>query len=318
LTVLSGRLNAWAQLVRLPNVFTVLADVSAAFLLASGSAQPVGRLVFVLLAGVCLYWAGMILNDVADVELDREQRPGRPLPSGDISLGAAWTAGQILLGAGVLLAAIAGLMPAAGEPPTYGPALIAIALAFAIVAYNGMLKRTPLAPAVMGLCRFFSFLLGASAVAFSMPPGPIFPAYIVVAAAGFGIYVMGITRMARQEALVSDRAPLAVGLMVAMLGLGTMAYSPLVAPADVRFHVDPGGPFVLLIGLLAFSVLLRGLRVLFDPTPERLQMMIRVALLSLIPLAAAFAMLGAGPGYGLAIFALVVPAILLAVRLRVT
>ena len=82
-------LAAWAQLVRLPNVFTVLADVGAAFLLVAHGPQPAGRFVVVLLAGVALYWGGMILNDVFDVQQDIEERPSRPIPAGHIGLGSA-------------------------------------------------------------------------------------------------------------------------------------------------------------------------------------------------------------------------------------
>ena len=88
---------AWAQLVRLPNVFTVLADVSAAFLLVSQGPYPVGRFVLVVLAGVALYWAGMVLNDVFDIDRDRQERPARPIPAGQIPLGQAKAAGWGLL-----------------------------------------------------------------------------------------------------------------------------------------------------------------------------------------------------------------------------
>ena len=39
-------------------------------------------------ASVFLYLAGMVLNDVYDVEIDRRERPDRPLPSGRIPV--AW------------------------------------------------------------------------------------------------------------------------------------------------------------------------------------------------------------------------------------
>ena len=62
---------AWAHLVRLPNVFTIVADISAAYLLIAHGPHPVGRLVLVLLGGISLYWAGMTLNDVFDEHIDR-------------------------------------------------------------------------------------------------------------------------------------------------------------------------------------------------------------------------------------------------------
>ena len=45
------------------------------------------------------YTAGMILNDVADLEVDRRERPERPLPSGAVSRTALAAFGA-LTGAG--------------------------------------------------------------------------------------------------------------------------------------------------------------------------------------------------------------------------
>jgi len=54
------------------------------------------------------------------------------------------------------------------------------------------------------------------------------------------------------------------------------------------------------------------------PTPQNIQTTIRIGILSIIPLAASFAFLGAGPGWGLGVFALVIPSIVLSARFRVT
>ena len=99
---------AWAQLIRLPNVFTVLADVSAAFLLVAQGPQVqrepirVGRVA----AGVSLYWAGMVLNDVFDIDRDRQERPSRAADScrpyfhwprhKPLLVGACWCSESVL------------------------------------------------------------------------------------------------------------------------------------------------------------------------------------------------------------------------------
>ena len=44
-------------------------------------------------ASALLYSAGMVLNDVFDVELDRQEQPYRPLPSGRIPLDCGPLAG---------------------------------------------------------------------------------------------------------------------------------------------------------------------------------------------------------------------------------
>ena len=312
------RLVDWAQLVRLPNVFTVIADVAAAFLLVSGGAEPIGRFVCILLSGICLYWAGMILNDVFDVDRDREERPNRPLASGAISLRSASIAGWVFLAAGVALATAAGQIPSGDGATTLLPAAIAGALAVLILLYDGPLKETPVAPAAMGGCRVLSFLLGASPLLIPVVGQPLIPKYLVGIALGFGVYIMGITTMARDEATGGNHINLRTGFVSVLLGAVLMALAPGLGGRATPWAVNPGNMFPVLIGMIVFPVLIRGLRVQSDPTPERLGETIRAGVLTIIPLAACFAFLGAGQVWGLAVFALVVPAILLSARLRVT
>ena len=78
-----GALLDWARLVRLPNHATAVADAAAGFLVVARPAElsaPPG-LVWGALAGWAFYAAGMVLNDVFDVALDRVERPERPLRS---------------------------------------------------------------------------------------------------------------------------------------------------------------------------------------------------------------------------------------------
>ncbi|QEG43408.1 UbiA family prenyltransferase [Roseimaritima ulvae] len=311
----------WAQLVRLPNTFTIIADVTAAFLLVAQGGQPVVRLVAVVLAGILLYWAGMVLNDVFDIEKDRVERPGRPLPAGHISLPAARRAGWGLLLGGVVLAAISGYLPADGLAGSWRPAAVAIVLAIMIVAYDGPFKGSPAAPLLMGLCRFLSFLLGASVV-FSDPMtglADFAPKHVWTFAAGMGVYIMGVTNMARHEADQQGRSPtLPIGLVVAMAGAVLLALAPSMAPAGVAWRVSPDRGFPMLVGLIAVAVFVRGIRAILDPQPVNLQMLIRVAVLTVIPFSAAIALLAAGPVWAIGIFALVVPAIVLSARFRVT
>lgn len=308
------------QLVRLPNVCTVLADVGAAFLLVAGGPFPAARFAVVLAAGVALYWAGMILNDVFDVEKDTAERNIRPIPSGAVSLGAARKAGWGLLITGVALAAASGWVPAANHPATWLPAVIGLALGAMIVAYDGPLKPTPIAPAAMGGCRVLSFLLGASPMLLIADGIPVIPRYLLAIALGFGIYVMGITTLARDEATGGHLMNVRTGFVVMMIGALMLAVAPsLSEPAQrATWVIRPGGQFATLILLIASPIALRGFRVLMNPQPAAIGNMIRAAILTIIPLAASFAFLGAGQVWGLVIFALVVPAILLSMHLRVT
>ena len=78
----SAQLLDYLRLVRLPNVFTALADVTMGFLFVHHTLQPLAVFLPLAAASALLYSAGMVLNDVWDVELDRRERPERPLPSG--------------------------------------------------------------------------------------------------------------------------------------------------------------------------------------------------------------------------------------------
>ncbi|MEL7265180.1 MAG: UbiA family prenyltransferase, partial [Planctomycetota bacterium] len=118
-----------ARLVRLPNTFSVLADVAAAAVLVRGTLVSVPRLTCILIAGVLLYWAGMVLNDWFDVEQDAVQRPQRPIPSGAISRGTAGRIGWGLMIAGILVASATGFVDTGRLGSSLLPATIAIGTA---------------------------------------------------------------------------------------------------------------------------------------------------------------------------------------------
>lgn len=312
---------SWARLVRIPTVFTILADVSAGFFLVAHGHEPIARWLVVLLAAVCLYWAGMIFNDVFDVEQDRRERPTRPLPAGEIPVRRAATVGCGLLVLGVVLAGASGWIPADDLSTGWWPMGIAAILAVMVLLYDGPLKRTLLAPAAMGSCRFLSFLLGASPVlpwAFDGGWGELVPQHVLGAALGMGVYVMGVTLVARHEAAESHKATLAGGLVVMALGLGLIAFVPRFAEPGAGLVVRGDREFALLIGMLGLTIMARGVNAVRDPEPRRVQMTVRAALLTLIPLSAALAFLGAGPVYGLGVFALVIPAMWVGAKFRMT
>jgi len=317
----------WAQLVRIPTVFTVIAQVLAAFLVAAGTsddaiaAWPLAALI--LVAAIFAYWAGMILNDLWDLDEDRVERPSRPLPSGAISVSTARTAGWSLLFLSIITAGIAGWVSTADRPLTFAPPVIAAALAVGVVLYNGPLKQTPVAPLMMGLCRLLCFLLGASPLMivgtaeFSQPQ-IWFPTHISALAAGFGVYITGITTIARGETAGGNRSDVAIGLVVAVLGAALLAVSPRLAPVGTAWAFLPDGRFAILVGLITLPVLMRGFRTLRDPHPAVVQNLVRSGILNVIAYSAVIALITAGMGWALGIFVLAFAATLTAARFRVT
>ncbi len=161
-TAPSNRWRSWAQLVRLPNTLTTVSDILAGAALATGSMQPYLGLGMLALASVCLYWSGMVLNDVNDVEVDREQRRNRPLTRGDISVATARRFGWLLIATALAATFCSATFARQQTPAVWTPLLIASTLALAIVVYDSGLKTQPFAPWVMGLCRGLNIMLGAS------------------------------------------------------------------------------------------------------------------------------------------------------------
>ena len=156
-------MNAWFELFRISNLPTIWTNIGAGaaigFLITDG--QPVTSttavaIVLMIIAASCLYTGGMVLNDVFDIDIDRAQRPARPLPSQRISEATAGLIGWGLLLVGIGFAAFAGM-------GNVLPPIVALAIAVLTVAYNGFHARTALAIVALGLCRGLLYPLGALA-----------------------------------------------------------------------------------------------------------------------------------------------------------
>ena len=78
-------LRDWLRLIRVPNVFTAMADVAMGYFFVAGAGCFGWRegmlLGLLVVASSLLYSAGMVLNDVFDYDEDCRDRPMRPLPS---------------------------------------------------------------------------------------------------------------------------------------------------------------------------------------------------------------------------------------------
>ncbi|PVC94652.1 prenyltransferase [Streptomyces sp. CS147] len=150
------RLRAWAELLRVSALFSVPGDALAGA--AAVGRRPGRGTALAIGASLCLYEAGMALNDWADRGEDAIDRPHRPILSGRISPAAALGAAGVLTAAGLALAARAGR-----------PALtVATGLAATVWAYDLHLKHTKAGPAAMAAARSLDLLLGATATATTM------------------------------------------------------------------------------------------------------------------------------------------------------
>jgi 4-hydroxybenzoate polyprenyltransferase len=290
-------LKPYAQLVRLPNVFTAFADICMGALAAHILPDKWLAFVLLLLSSGCLYCAGMVWNDFFDIDQDRKERPFRPIPSGRVPRKRAGRLGAGLLMLGIGLATLAGV--SAGEW-NWLPVGVALALVVAILLYDAWLKRTWAGPLGMGSCRFLNVLLGVTVAGEGAAPWAVHAASVV------GLYIVGVTWFARTEARASKQSTL-FGAALAMLGALFLALPmPLWLPSPAES--SPLFPY-LLVALGLFVGIPAG-EAVARPAPAQVQAAVKRALMGLVLLDAVLATALAG-AIGLVILILLIPAMYL-------
>ncbi|WP_194910686.1 SCO3242 family prenyltransferase [Catenulispora rubra] len=171
--------RALVELLRAPAAFSVPGDVFAG---AAAAGRPIGaRACGTAAASVCLYWAGMALNDHADRFVDVFERPERPLPSGRVRPGTALAIAGGLTAAGLGIAALSGGVRTL---------TVAVPLAAAVWGYDLAYKDRTCGPAVMAAARSLDVLMGAGVGALRAAA----PAAAVV-----GAHTLAVTVLSRGE-----------------------------------------------------------------------------------------------------------------------
>ncbi|GLF98329.1 SCO3242 family prenyltransferase [Streptomyces yaizuensis] len=278
--------RAWAELLRISALPTVPGDTLTGA--AALALRPNRRTALALGTSLCLYTAGMALNDWADRAEDARERPTRPIPSGRITPTAALTAAVALTATGLALATRAGR-----------PALTtATALAATVWAYDLRLKHTPAGPTAMAAARALDLLLGAAATLPPTPPaGPrpqnhtrtprlrtALPSALALAA-----HTHGVTTVSRHETHGgSTRAPLAA-----------LATTLAIAAHTTRTPPTTDTPGRLLRAALTTGYLHTAatplLHAALNPSPPLTRRAVGNGIRALVPLQAALATRGATP-----------------------
>jgi 4-hydroxybenzoate polyprenyltransferase len=278
----STNLRAYLQLMRLPALFTAMSNIVAAYLIATAGVIDWRTLPLLLLASSALYIGGMVLNDCFDLDVDASERPGRPLPSGQVDIRIAWALGWLLLITGIGLAGLVNTMSL----------LIAALLAAAIVLYNGLLKSTVLGALNMGLCRYLNWLLGSLSVAFTT--GSLIIALPIL------VYVTSLTLVSRVESRGQTRVPLIIAAAGMMLTGGLFAWLFYLGLLSSLWALPLAGAALLFV-IFRLAQTWRAF------SPAGVQRLVGFLIFGIIPLDALL-VLGAGQPWGsLAILLLIVP-----------
>ena len=253
----------WLRLIRASGLATIVSNSLAAIFVAfyAGEGDRIlwlaarlkhngSQILWILLASFLLYAAGMIWNDLIDVDRDRIGNSKRPLPSGRIGLVPAYIVG-VLTVLGAVLAAM---------HVEYGFLLAGIVLTLALL-YNLVAKAVPvLGSVVMGLTRaahacFALLLLGPDYVRMVLSPasgtadlhtGVVYPVIL-------GIYIFGLTLVSELEergrrgnrlTFIVGGACMAFALLAALGGLMS---------ADWLHHLLHSGAGWAVLALLAVA-----------------------------------------------------------------
>jgi hypothetical protein len=172
---------------RVSNLPTVWSNCLAGWWLSGGG--NFWKLPLLLLGISALYTGGMFLNDAFDADFDQQRRASRPIPSGKISLEIVWRFGWAWLGLGILCLLFLGKIAGA----------LAIVLAICIFIYNAAHKFITAAPWLMGLCRFWVYVIAGTAGANGLNGNSIW------CGLALAFYIVGLSYVARRE---SFRGPI--------------------------------------------------------------------------------------------------------------
>jgi hypothetical protein len=147
------QIKNYLTLVRFPNLFTLPSNVLAGYFSSNIYNEiEINTIILVIFSSACLYAAGVIFNDIADRQVDRKERPNRPIPSGKVTQRSAIILALLLMAISITVSYLISAV-------TF---IVGFILVATIMLYDFVLKNSLFGPTVMGATRVLNILLGAS------------------------------------------------------------------------------------------------------------------------------------------------------------
>lgn len=178
-------IRAYTELARISNIPTCISNVLVGCAIAGLGYSPNWQTItLTTIAIALLYIAGMALNDAVDHKIDKQQRPSRPIPSGRITLTAAYTFAFLCFALALAILASVTI-----------PALICgLILATTIILYDYIHKHIAASALLMGACRGLVYITAAAAITW-----PLDWQTIAILAGAITIYITIVTIIAQNE-----------------------------------------------------------------------------------------------------------------------
>ena len=233
LTTVRARAADHLSLARLSNAPTVVSNVLAGVALASAvspvTTVSIWRTVLVALAMVLYYTAGMYLNDLFDLNIDRQGRPERPLPSGRVTRREALGVAVLLFSVGTFCLTLLGT----------APLVSGLVLVVLIVVYDAWHKTNLLSPVLMASTRMLVYVTAFVAFAPTVTFALLFWALLL------GLYIVGLTYIAKTEtSSLTGYWPAALLFLPALIGALALPWSGFWMPLALALWVGYSVSFV--------------------------------------------------------------------------
>jgi 4-hydroxybenzoate polyprenyltransferase len=210
-------LGQYLLLIRVPNLFTVPSNILSGYFATTllGEAN-IPQLLLLIFSSIFLYAAGIILNDYFDINVDRKERPNRPLASGQITKRNALLIATSSIVAGNILS----------WSVSWNSFVISFCLTIVIFIYNYWLKRNRAGnPLTMGSARFLNVLLGGSSalgLVTKMDLTLVFVGYCLF------LYTVSISLLSLKEVSTGERLsnkawiPIVLSFLTVLLTIGSI------------------------------------------------------------------------------------------------
>ncbi len=288
--------------MRPANIVTAIADILAGIIISgyliSTTSYSLLPVFLLALSTIGLYGGGVVFNDVFDAELDKVERPERPIPSGLISKQSATILAMILLVAGIVAACFV-------QKDLFSlPVFFATAISIASIIYDKWGKHhAVLGPVNMGLCRGLNLLLGMSIIPAAVSQYwwlGIFPV----------IYIGAITMISRGEVHGGKKTIIYIAAFLYLFVLAAISWF-----AYTNGHLLYATGFILLFGIMIMLPLSRAMK---NPVAKNIRHSVKAGVLAVILMNAAWAAAFGAFGWALIILCLLPLSLLFARLFAVT
>lgn len=296
--------NAYLRLVRPANIITAFADILAGFGIAAVPTIAIypnliwhfiSLLLLLLITTASLYGGGIVFNDVCDADLDRYERPERPIPMGIISKKNAILLSIVLWLLGIIAAFFVSM--------TTG--FLAIAVMILSIIYDAYLKHYSwLAAFNIALCRAINLLVGISVVTIKLIM--YWPLMWIPFA-----FVCGVSFISQEEVHALNKKKLVIALLFYIITILILLFL-LTLPG---FRVLSALPFLIIFSL---TILLSIARAIKFHDAHHIQNAVKIGIIALILLDATLAAGFASWWYGIIIVLLIPITILAAKKFAIT